>query len=445
MIRSKYIATYCFVFLFAVISWSQNEQVQQALDEEVVRYIGFEENLTRYVSLPYDATMNHNVKGNFLDIGFILLMLVPLLFVWRTRSRLWRIVLIGLLFFMMICSMGSAHVQTANGMMEYAARSDALRAAIASGEFTGLRALVANIYVLCGQIYAPIADLLTMVTSHGDHITYPILLGIIYLLYFVYEKFGSRNSHFLLGAFLLFYGFYMLILSAGIIWYGFLLFPLLYLEIAKYVPNKTYRPVLLGGTVLFVLLSYFLKISHTTSRSSDVSFGMLQPPVHAYNFSQISMNEFYEGYFANIGTALDRINAEDHSLIYKSGTFVSYLIDNNDDRIFQDDVLGFFDRLVKKYKTKQQINRALKASGFKYILVSPRLHLMDRTPDKSLVSKFQKMASYLDRNGGLKLLATNRFVRYVDENGVTKQEYVVKYGQDVEVIQDGTYAIFEIL
>lgn len=443
MIRSKRNILIGVLTFLSILGWSQNKSEQQSYNEEIIRYLGYEENLTRYVSLPYDATMNHNVKGNFLDIGFLLLIFIPLLFIWRTKSKLWRLVLGLLLFIMTIFSMGSAHVISMDGTKEVAASGGELSTALSNGEFSGLRSIVAHVYATCGAIYGSFSNGLTAMTGTSDHVTYPVLLAIVFLLFYVFERYAAKNTHFFLGAFVLFYCFFMLILSAGIIWYGFLLFPLLYLILTKYATNDLYRKMLIPCVLVFVLMSYFLKVSHTTSRR-DVSFGMLQPPVLAYNFSRVSMNEFYEGYFNNVGSALDKINAEDESLIYKSGTFLTYLIENNNKRIFQDDVLKLFDRLVNKYKTKQQINKALKASGFKYIMVSLRLHKMDRTPDKSLTTKFRKMLNYLDQNGGVELLATNRYVQYQDESGETKQDYVVKFGPNVEVLKEGTFAVYEL-
>ena len=43
--------------------------------EELHRYMGYEELLPKYISLPYDVTMNTNVPGQpFIDISFLFLM-----------------------------------------------------------------------------------------------------------------------------------------------------------------------------------------------------------------------------------------------------------------------------------------------------------------------------------------------------------------------------------
>jgi len=47
--------------------------------EEVQRYMGYEILTERYLSLPYDISMNTNVIGGFVDIGYFLLMFLPVL------------------------------------------------------------------------------------------------------------------------------------------------------------------------------------------------------------------------------------------------------------------------------------------------------------------------------------------------------------------------------
>jgi len=424
---------------------AQKKDKQQNFEEEIIRYLGYEEIPVRYISLPYDATMYHNVEGNFMDIGFVLLMFIPLIFLWRTRSRIWRIVLFTMLGLMWIFSLGSSHVLAKTGEKLFN-DGEMIPSYLAGGGGNFLADLVSRVYVFAGAIYAPIGSLLATITDSGDHITYVLLLGILYILYFVYSKFSQQAAgNYLLGALLLFYCFFMLILSAGIIWYGFLLFPLLYLEVTRYAQvSKFYKSLLLGAGGLFIVMSYFLKVSNTKYRN-DIAMGTVQPPVLAYNFSESGESDVYEGYFKNIGPAIEKINAEDSTLIFQSGTFTTFLIRNNSERVFKDGILNMHSQMVDRYKRKSVVNEAMKANGFKYIVVSPVLHIMDQTPDKSLTKKFQKMVSYLHDNAGLQLLATDRLVQVADENGNSSNEYDFLFGPDVQVVQNGSYAIFELL
>ena len=442
----KYRLTYWFLLLsmiFSLTVFGQRDQQdkQQAFEEEIIRYLGYEEIPVRYISLPYDVTMSHNVERNFMDIGYMLLMFVPLLFIWRVRILKWRIVLFILLGLMWISSLGSSHVLSPEGNKIFN-RGDLLSEHISSLEGDILRKGVAQVYHAARLVYSPLADLIEKTTSGGDHFTYIILLGIIYLLYFLFDRYSSsKREGFYLGALLLFYCFFMLVLSAGIIWYGFLMFPLLYLEISKYAArSKLYKNYLFITGGIFVLMAYFLKVSNLYLLS-DKGMGMLQPPILAYNFSGTKGNDIYEGYFRNIGPALEQINSENESLIYQAGTSLAFLIEKNNERVFKDGILNIHSQLVDKYKYKSKVNEALKASGFRYLIVSPNLYVVDQTPEKSLTAKFQKMLGYLHQNPGLQLLATDRLVRKTTQDGQVTTDYDM-FGDDI--IQNGSYAIYEI-
>ena len=417
---------------------------QQTFEEEIIRYLGYEEVPVRYISLPYDATMSHNVTLNFMDIGFLLLMFVPLIFLWRAQGKM-RIILGLLMMIMCVFSIGSSHVLSADGG-KLDSYSDNIDAFVQQMDGQPIYKAVVEIYRFCGAIYQPIGKFIASLTDDGsDHITYLILLAILYALYFTYSKFSTKKSaDYLLGALILFYCFFMLILSAGIIWYGFLMFPLLYLEVARYSDvSPFYKKLFLGAGVVFVIMAYFLKVSNLNF-INEQGIGMIQPPVLAYNFSDVSQNEFYEGYYANIGPALDKINANEDGLIFQAGTSISFLIKKNNDRVFKDGILNIFNQMVDKYKGKTLVTEALKASGFKYIIVSPTIVHVDQTPEKSLTRKFSRLLGYLDNNRHINLLATNRLVRVRDENGRAIEKYDFLYTSDVEVIQEGSYAIFEI-
>ncbi len=428
--------------IFLSIQVDGQRDKQQTYEEEIIRYLGYEEIPVRYISLPYDLTMSHNVERNFMDIGYLLLMFIPLLFIWRVRSTRWRWVLILLVFVMWIASLGSSHVLSDAGAKIFN-KQGPMGNYIENLDNDILRKSVAQVYHFAGTVYAPVGHLIQQLTESGDQFTYLILLGLIYLLYYLYTRYSSNKTEgYLLGMLLLLYCFFMLVLSAGIIWYGFLMFPLLFLEIAKFMRNSaTYRKYLLVAGGLFVFMAYFLKVSGLYL-ISDQGLGMLQPPVLQYNFSETTGNEIYEGYFRNIGQALDKINSESESLVFQAGTSIAYLIENNNERVFKDGILNVHSQLVDRYKYKSKVNDALKASGFKYLIVSPNIYVVDQTPEKSLTAKFQKMLGYLHQNSGIRLLATDRLVIKIDDDGNPYNDYDM-FGE--EIVQNGSYAVYEIL
>ena len=390
----KKLISYLFFGLVMISTVSSIAQVdrQQTYEEEIIRYLGYEETPVRYVSLPYDVAMNHNVSRNFMDIGFMLLMFVPLIFLWRTKKKSMKWILGLLIILMTMLTLGSSHILSEDGAKIFN-KNNMLNEYLETMDGNIVQKGVAHVYAICGNIYEPVGRAISNMSSNGDQLTYLILIGILYFLYFIYSRFSTKkNEDFLLGLLLLFYCFFMLILSAGIIWYGFLMFPLLYLEIARYTDKSSaYRKLFLGAAGVFVVMAYFLKVSNLNTLH-EKGMGMLQPPILSYNFSQVEGNEFYEGYYANIGPALDKINGDPDGLIFQAGTSLTFLIDKNNERVFKDGILHIFNQLVDKYKTKSVVSEALKASNFKYIIVSPNIINVDQTPEKSLTAKFQKDA-----------------------------------------------------
>lgn len=417
------------------------ETNQQAKEEELIRYFGYEEVPSRYLSLPYDVTMSHNVEGNFMDIGYLLMCFIPLIFIWKVRSEFWRWVLALLLLFTTLISLGTSHMINQAGV-KIDPGTEAFNSFINSPNAGILDKLVGALYTFAHRCYEPIGQLLERMISSGDHLTYVLLMAIVYMLYYLYRRFHTSTfEKYCLGLFLLFYCFFMWILSVGVIWYGFLMFPLLFLEIYRLYKWPTfYARLLLISTIAFVVLSYILKVSNV-SKLDDKGIGMIHPPILDYNFGGKKGNEIYEGYYLNLGQGLDKINSETSSLVLLAGPSLKYFIDRNNERVYNDQLLNFTQSVIEEYKYKSKVNRALSSVGIKYIITSPNLYRMDRTPEKSLTKKYQSLLGYLYDNPGLELIATDRYVMKTHENGDKVGEFNL-FGENV--INPGTYAIYEI-
>ncbi|MCP3930747.1 MAG: hypothetical protein GY705_16790 [Bacteroidetes bacterium] len=80
--------------------------------EELQRYQGFEKGLPLYLSLPYDLTMNTNLPGlPYLDIGFLWLLLLPLLcFSAKPRNKIKNLLLLLMTGLMVFVSLLSVYV-----------------------------------------------------------------------------------------------------------------------------------------------------------------------------------------------------------------------------------------------------------------------------------------------------------------------------------------------
>ena len=81
MSRLKYILILVLIVCadFNVASQNDNALLSDTKREEIQRYFGYEILPVRYLSLPYDVGINTNQSGDFVDIGFIFLWIIPIL------------------------------------------------------------------------------------------------------------------------------------------------------------------------------------------------------------------------------------------------------------------------------------------------------------------------------------------------------------------------------
>jgi hypothetical protein len=425
----------------------QSNSGQQLKEEEIIRYLGYEELPIRYLSLPYDVTMSHNVTGNFMDIGYIFLIFIPLLLFWRVKNKIGRIVIGFLVCLMTISAIGTSHVL---GTIAEKVTNEpgAIYQYVNQLEFSErpIMVMVGYVYSAVEQVYRPLGAFLSMIEGSLGQLTYPFLILLFSLLFWIFNnsfasskegQFGQKH----LWLFILFYSFFILILSAGIIWYGFILFPLFLVALVHYMSkSRMFRTSIIAFGALFIIMAYFLKISNI-SFFNDENVSTYDPPLLHYVFNNDEVEDVYAGYFTGIKPAIKEINSEDESLVYRIGTPLTYMIRANHKRVFMDNLLGLFDKMVMKYKTKSKMNLVLRSSGFKYFLISLNLASMDQTPDRSLSTKYSKLMYYLKDNPGLELMATDRIVQVEDENKRIDRKYAV-FGDQIEV--NGSYAIYRI-
>ena len=75
MRRISYISILVLILSFVdgVVAQNNNALLSDTKREEIQRYFGYEVLPIRYLSLPYDAGINTNQSGDFVDIGLSLI------------------------------------------------------------------------------------------------------------------------------------------------------------------------------------------------------------------------------------------------------------------------------------------------------------------------------------------------------------------------------------
>ncbi len=424
--------------------------------EEIQRYFGYETLMYRYLSIPYDLTMNTNERGDFVDIGFLFLILLPLLFFIKYREKLW--VLLGIpamLIFIFIISTSNGFVfdhsanqllVNNNGQTDYAINPEA--------DGIGMM-FIKSLYNFNNVLYTPFNKLGNAISGEQDYITYPLVLlifiGLCALLFFNFRKNGSWFK-LLTAAFFLLYIFFWYILSSGIIWYGFYGWLLGVVCMVLLLPSDTKEKIdkwTYIGTysviALWLVVGLFSRMSNINPGGGAATLGknMINPIFLQQLVGKSSEKQILDMFYHDLGAATKKINRDKEALVYRVGTSFSYFIDNNHKRVFMDNQLGFFRRLEKRYPDKQERANVLKASNFRYLIIDLNTPTLDNTPEQSLVDKYNGLIEFVYKNPKVKLLATNRKVKVLGPDGKPTDQLAFNiFGK---VVSNGTFAIYEIL
>ncbi len=434
---------------------SERSRPNNVVREELQRFFGYENPLiARYLSLPYDVSVNTNVRGYHVEIGYLLFMFLPiLLIIGLVRKPLWGILVMLLSLFMAAIAGAHSYLFTVSyqilksntpNMDRYLAKTDF--------EVAPVGVLTAYVYKFFLGIYEPFRQVFNFVSGSKDAITYSVMIGLfVFLFYIIQKRIKHHNLLVRTGInFSCLYWFLWFLLGGGIVWYGYLILPLGILlliaaaqkyELHKGWALKTIFGSLLLMSFLWIGMTYVVRVSHINSLNKNAGKYLFDAQIIRYQTGAFTERQVFDSYLNNINDALDQINSEDESLIYRAGTAFSFFIRKNDKRVLNDNLFAYYQALKKRYQNKEKIAQVLRASNFKYIIVDLRAAEYDQTPDKSIKRKFSGFMDFLEGNSQLELLATDRVVKKKGQNNkktVTRNEV---FG---EIQRFGSYAVFEI-
>ena len=435
-----------------------NEEANQAIKEvkkaspireELQRYIGYEDLLPRYFSLPYDVTMNTNVKGTYIDISFLIFMLLPIVFLLNKGVKPWlNLLAVFLLLLMLVISVPTAY--SSNNNINITGVGEHLRQFFENTSFSEapIAWLASCFYSFFNALYAPIHPLILALSGQTDYITYPLLVGLFIGVFFMIDQRLKHNSilNRSLVHFLYFFSFLWFLLSAGIAWYGMLMLPLgIMFAIIGWtkndfiaLKNKSIKQgILLGIVGIWIIMAYVYRMSSYNPSTETAAKQAVYPVILQYAGGKIDDKRLMNSIFPKFEEALLVLNAEEESLIYKVGTFMSFFIKKNNKRVLSDNQLGVFQALVQTYQNKYELAQVFKASGYRYIIIDLKTGDIDKTPEQSLKKKFRLFMNFLYENPALELIATDRII--VDDNG--KSSFKV-FGTNAKYA--GSFAVYKI-
>lgn len=456
--------------LFVVLAFASTDVVSQdfvqkdpgevtndAKREEIQRYFGYELLLYRYLSLPYDVSVNVNQQANSVDIGIIYILFIPILFLLLLSKRRWiQILTIVYLIFTWSISTSNAFIYSFS-KNNVAVNPGSIRSYLKNVSFSDepFTHMLAWIYQLSLTLYKPLGALGNAVSGDSDYVTYPLIftafiLISLFLSNFI-ESFKTKKKLFV--AFFWSYSFYWFAFSGGIPWYGNILFllglfmiPLLSERLSETSPvesriiNKAF--IILGCVWIFFAMALRTSDIQPMMDRKFFAKGVFNPVYYDYATGKIDIDKSLDIIYPEISKAFKKINDDKKAYVLRIGTSFNYFIDNNNQRVVMDNQLGLFHELYKRYTGKLELVDVLKSSGFKYIILDLNTATIDFTPDKSLTSKYAEVLNFAINNPYLKLLATDRVVGNKGANGQMVYTRNI-YGEHIEVF--GRYAIFEIV
>ncbi len=431
-----------------------------AVRMEIQRYMGYELQPLRYLSLPLDLLLNINEQLPLLDIGYILLLFGPVVFLaGHALPVAWKWGLALALPFLLTLSVGTGFIYRTTDFSKIPAEPSALSAYLSETDPSDAPAGYVSAWLYHGllPIYRNIESGLTPLAQGKDAVTYPLLLLVGALTLGLVER-RMRHLDPLLQRLVVFtfcYAYFWLLLSSGILWYGFLLAPLMMALIFLYFQRQASTK----GKVLpetrffhyaFISLTGLFLLAATAQRFSNIKLSLvnndklegkrlLDPAQIRYLTGELDADGVLDAFYPGLSDAIQRINQDGNALVYNVGTRLNFFVDGSDKRFFQDNQLDYFQQWSRQWPTKTQLTQVLKNAGVKYLLVDYFTPTVDKTPEKQLVERYKNLMYFLYNNPGIRLVATDRIVR-------TQVDGQVKFVNDAygDVEQFGNYAVFEI-
>jgi len=443
---------FLFFILFSLLPINVNAQedqeieVSETLREELHRYMGYEEVLPKYISLPYDVTMNTNVRGAFLDFGFLFLLFLPILLILGLKNKWYKLVVgFGMFVFLIFSSSNSYkdfHLIAKEELGQNLQKEiESLSFSQAPLRYTKLKVTQVN-----HSIYQLIDEYLIQVFSgDGDYITYPFLfllfIGTFFLI--VNRIKGLPKGEQAIIYLALLYCFLWLILGTGIPWYGILMvaLALIFVTIGFLRKGSKVVPLKYGFiaiVALWLTMSFNYRMTNYEPSVERGQAGAIHLASLFYGLGKKDKEEVLDELFVAYRPIIEEINSNPDALVYRVGTFFHYFIDRNNERVTEDNQLGNFNVLSKfGPKNKVAIAKALRKAGYRYMIIDLNTANIDNTPEQSLIQKVKKLNEFLVNNPMIEPIGTDRIIQL--PNG--KYTYGFSGG---EVKNPGSFIAFKI-
>jgi len=426
-------------------------QTATGQQEDVQRYWGYDElNVERYLSLPYDLVMDVNLESFFVQLGIMLILFLPwaLIGFGKTKSGLGLFVgglfALSVLFFVPLAYSSQQEVTVEEAPARLAEQITEAREAGKTAEVLALQWRKPLV-----SLYPAIHRGLSGISGNRDAISYPILLLVFFLGSILLQRRLKANKlpEQILVQSMLYYGLLWWLFSAGIPWYGLVLFPVTLILSIRGVVGKTWWPadrMKQAGTIAVLVIAAWSFAFNGSLRFANYNpqaqskLPFLLPVVEYQSGAKIEQYAFdrvYLGYQPGI----EALNENEYELIYRAGSFMPFFVVKNDQRVFSDNFLDNFQTLYNQNPDKVLLAEAMHTYGFSYLIINLRLPSIDQTPDQTLTAKFNRFMDFVTDNPEVSLVATDRIVR----SGNGSMQFMLD-DRNGELVNPGSFAVLKL-
>jgi len=434
----------------------KKNSVNSGKREEILRYLGYEAGLNRYLSLPYDVIMGVNIPNKRgVNIGFLFLFFLPLFILSLKKEKIFNIKnSIGFFVFgvILLLSWKSAMISKGSGL-----DSEKYFSNFYQNSSNNFLDLSKDIYLPLFKLQTSISELIQPLFSIFSKMVFPLILCLLILFCILvawiakdnWQKFNQSVK--LVILFVLTYGFLWWIFGNGIPYYALIIWLLSCLLIAYYYENLSlfiYKgSVSYTKTSIQILFSFFLTLNvlgHFSNASNDLNqlSNVFHEPFISHYSNNFIFNQNFDSPQSIVGPATDLLNKDISKKIYRVGTFMNYHIKDNFVRVFEDNQLSLFNQVSDALQDPNDFLTVLKLNGVKHIVFSLKVATIDQTPEKSLTDKAQRLVKILNNKDKIRLVMTNNKVSRTDKR---TNKTKISYGLVGKTVEQGNIAIFEIL
>lgn len=423
--------------------------------EEISRFMGYEAGVLRFTTVPYDVTMKTNVHIYAADIGFLLLLLVPLfMFVLKPEQLPFNLLKMLLVTVALATAIFSVYISDMDVALTSISKTMITDIKPGTEVIPWLYELLIKVIVWIGSAFI---FLYSAMHQTGIMVTYLIVFVVCALFYFLFRhslKQISPSLKILTGLLFIYFIFWILLASA-ISWYGILGLALGPLVIFAFIEKKESlfqmdRFIRIGSFAfvgIWIMMSAMLRLTHTNPIDAPIQ-KYYMPEFAEYQAGNWTAKEAREKLIGAYLPAIYEMNKDKTARIIRVATFINYFIESNDKRVYIDNQLNILGSLIEQSSDRREVIERLRNAEIKYILLALNVGANDITPEQSVKAKAIKLMEFIYNNPDLRLITTDRIVYARDSDmlmTVNGETVPVKYDVFGErIISPGLFAAYEI-